>query len=94
MAGLLADMTLTRLVCANKVWVNNDFTKFSIVPLEGFRNWADYLAKDFKGYKLNDMLSLIPDTVPVQNYDKVMNLLTCDNYDGNEDAKEFEAVTQ
>jgi hypothetical protein len=84
---------LTRLICANKVYCNKDFTKFSLIALEGFRNWADYIATDFKGYKLSDMLALIPDTAPTLNYDKIMNLLTTPVYDGNEYAKEFEDVT-
>lgn len=67
-AGLWADLSLTRLVCENKVYVNKDFTKFSLFSLEGFRNYDDYLSKEFKGYKLNDMLTLVPDTVPVMNY--------------------------
>lgn len=94
LAGLLADMTLTRLVCGNKVWTNKDFTKFSLVSLPGFRNWEDYMAKDFKGYKVNESLALIPDTAPLQNFDKIMTLLRSPTYEGNEDAKEFEALTK
>jgi hypothetical protein len=58
-------MTCPRLVTANKIYVNKDFTKFSLIPLPGFRNWEDYMANENKGYKLNESLALIPDTAPV-----------------------------
>ena len=53
MAQLLADFTITRSVCAGKIWVNSDFSKLSMFPLDGFKNWEEKMATEFKGYKLD-----------------------------------------
>ena len=63
-------MTLTKLVIEDKIYSNHDFSKFSLVPLEGYRKWSDYMAKEFKGYKLNNTnMTLDPSNAPLLKYD-------------------------
>jgi predicted glycosyltransferase involved in capsule biosynthesis len=47
-------MICVKLVTEDIIYVDHDFAKFSLVPLDGFRNWSSYMAKEFKGYTLND----------------------------------------
>lgn len=65
LAGLLSDMTCTKLVTEDRIYTNHDFAKFSLFPMDGYRLWSDYMANEFKGYKLNDAdMTLHPDTAP------------------------------
>lgn len=83
------------MVTENIILTNHDFAKFSLVPLEGYRKWEDYMANEFKGYKLNDIeMSLNPETAPVQSFEKVIKALTHESKEGNEDTQAMEQITK
>jgi hypothetical protein len=51
---MVTDLSLVILVSEDKILFNKDFSKFSLIPLEGFRTWSQLLDTDFKGYQLDD----------------------------------------
>ena len=90
MAGLLADMTCTKLVTEDEIYTNHDFAKFSHFPMDGYRLWSSYMANEFKGYKLNDDMTLWPDTAPTQSYAELVKILATKNFEGNEEVKKHD----
>lgn len=58
-------------------YANKSFDLYSVVPMEGFKKWSEYLATDFKGYDFDPATNTLkPTTAPVLNYESLRKLLT------------------
>lgn len=89
MAGLLSDMMCVKLVTEDKIFTNNDFAKFSLYPIDGFRLWSSYMENEFRGYRLldNEDMTLYPETAPTQSYEKLMSMLKNPHWEDSEEVK-------
>lgn len=65
---VIADLTFVKLLMNDKILMNKDFSKFSLIPIEGYRSWSEQLATDFKGYAMNEKFSLTNSTAPTLNF--------------------------
>ena len=72
------DYLLVKLVLEGKLFVNKDFSQFSIENIEGYKKWSEVLAQDFKGYSLNDKLVLERTTAPTLNFKDLITLFKMD----------------
>ena len=51
---LMIDSQIIDYYQKSELYYNSDFTKFSFVPLEGYKTWAQQSTEDFKGYEFDE----------------------------------------
>lgn len=78
-------MAFCKMTFADEFYFNEDFTYFSLVPLEGYRNWTQLFESQYKGYKFNmEHLSLENAEHPILNYEKLMALFASKDLESKE----------
>lgn len=46
-------MTFSKIVYNDEVLFNSDYTKFSLIPLEGYTTWSELCKVQHKGFIFN-----------------------------------------
>ncbi len=75
----------------NKLYSTRDFTKYSIVPLEGYKTCQQWQDECFKGYEYDDHFVFKNKGAPTLNLKKHIELLLSPVGEKDEEIKEFEA---
>ena len=54
----MVDISFIQLVVTSKIRFNKDFTKFSVIEIDGYRLWSDLIENEYKGYALGGDITL------------------------------------
>ena len=77
---LMIDSQIIDYFLNSSLYYNSDFTKFSWVPLEGYKNWEQQSKEDFKGYEFDEENKIVrkKDMVALKFSDQINLLLSKD----------------
>ena len=79
------------MVFKDDVYFGKDMVQFSLIPLEGYMKWSEFIATKMSGFRFNSQYQIENVTAPVFNYQLLMKIFT--NKDPNaliEETKLFE----
>lgn len=60
MPPVLIDEVILSLLFDNKLWVNHDTTKLSLVPLDGYHTFGHFMNGVYKDYTFSRETGLVP----------------------------------